>query len=190
MMTLGRTALGAITTLGHRIGQRFKYDTPWAFTTSSGLAGGFMDIGVGGGSLYVANSSSGEKGTLRYAQTGLSYGPVPATLSYSTSDMWSTGVGHIRGSKSVLSLGDLKGGMCVLSMASGLTSNLAASGALIFLGIPVPLAITGAIELILGGLMSARACGLLVGRIKGVDTGIALMGGYATTSALLDRIFS
>lgn len=185
MMTL------KVTTLGQRIMQRFKYETPWTFSTSSGVSGSIGFWGLGGASLYMANTSSGEKGTLRCVNTGLSLGLLPVSGEGSTADMWSKG--SLRSSQSTLSFDDLKGPFCVLSGALGDTTRQVdgLSGSCFFLGFPSGLPLfSGAIEMILGGLLTARAVGMLAGKFKGADAGISLMAGYATSIALLDRIFS
>jgi len=162
-----------------RMLNHFNHTTPWTFTTSSGISGGLAVIGVAGGTLYLTNGSSGELKNLHYLSGGLSLGPLPGSFGLSTSDMWSKGLGSIRAPKPSLTADELTGPMCVISgslafMGEGL------SGSMYFLGFPMGLALLGgAIEILISGLLTARAFGVMVGHFSGVDASVSLLPGYA-----------
>ncbi len=167
-----------MSSLENRLMTHFSHKTPWTFTTSAGLSAGVSVVGVSGGALYLANASSGEQKTLHYFGGGLSVGLLPASVSLSTASMWSTGVGTIRAASDALTFDDMRGPMCVLSGAISEAEGL--SGSMFFLGFPIALALAGgAIEILLSGLTTARAFGVLVGHIQGVDAGVSLLPGYA-----------
>jgi hypothetical protein len=161
----------------------FNHTTSWRFTSSAGLSGGGYNIGAGGGSLDLANTSTREEHTLRYFGAGVSIG-APAGIALSTSSMWSAGLGSIRAKTPSLSFDDLKGPMCILSAGAsmvGLPDGL--SGSAYFLGFPALDIVTGLIggpiTTLTNSLTAARAFGLMVGRFKGLDLSISLMTGYA-----------
>jgi len=165
----------------------FTASSPWEFTSSGGGSLSISVFGASGGVLYLKNASTGAEKKLYYGIVGGTVGPLPFGGSYSTSDMWSKGVGKIRArTPDPLTFDDMTGPMCVVSgSAVGGTSTLGQgmSGSIYFLGIPTLPAITSfpiplVINWIATGAISASAIGLMVGRAKGADAGLSVEVGY------------
>jgi hypothetical protein len=95
--------------------------------------------------------------------------------------MWSTGVGSIMSANPSLSFDDMKGPMCVLSGTLSIPSAAEGlSGSLYFLGFPLGMILlSGAVEIVISGLLTARAFGTMVGHFHGADAGLSLQPGYA-----------
>jgi hypothetical protein len=168
----------ALSIFAGEVKKHYHVTTPWKFTTSAGISGGLSLVGVAGGSLYLKNYDTKEEGRIRYGGVGVGISPLPGSLTFSTTDMWSKGLGSVYAAKGPLTLDDMRGPMCVLGGAISYAEG--GSGSIYFLGFPVALALLGgAIEIILSGLLTARACGFMVGNVIGVDAGISLLPGYA-----------
>ena len=174
-------------TVNRIVDEIFTRSSPWEFTSSAGGSLSIAVFGASGGALYLKNNQSGEEKKLYYGIIGGSVGPLPFGGSYSTPDMWSTGIGKIRTrAAGALTFSDMTGAMCVLSGAFvGGTATLGqgASSSIYFLGIPtVPALESFPFPLVLNwiatGATQAKAIGMMVGRAKGADAGISVEIGY------------
>ncbi len=165
----------------------FTRSSPWKFSSSGGGSLSIAVFGAGGGVLYLTNTDSGEEKKLYYGIVGGSVGPLPFGGSYSTSDMWSKGIGQIRArSTGPLSFSDMVGPMCVVSgsaVGGMATLGQGMSASIYFLGIPTLPALTSfpiplVINWIATGATAANAIGMMIGRAKGADAGISVEIGY------------
>ena len=163
----------------------FEHKTAWQFTSSSGGSLGGWSIGGGGGTLYLANTSTREERTLRYFAGGASLGPLAGGGSFSTADMWSVGLGNIRAARESLAFGDMKGPMCILGLSGAGMASVpeGLSLSMYFLGFSVVSGLTsllgGPLVALLNGLTAATAFGMMAGHIKGTDVGLSLQTGWA-----------
>jgi hypothetical protein len=172
--------------LGNRIFKEiFTVSSPWTFTSSAGLSLGALEVGASGGILYLKNGDEEQK--LIYGIAGASIGPLPAGGSFSTPDMWSTGLGNIRSrAKTPLTFDDMTGAMCVVSgsaVGGAATLGQGLSTSIYFLGIPALPAIMSfpfplVLNWIVTGALEAKAIGMMAGRAKGADLGISVQVGY------------
>lgn len=170
------------------INDLFTVSTPWSFSTSGGGSASALVFGVSGGVLYLKNDNTKEEKKLWYGAGGASVGPLPGGGSFSTPDMFSSGVGHIRGrTEGALTFDDLTGPICILSVAAvggTATAVQGGSASIYFMGVPTFYAITNvAVPLVLNWIatsaMSARAIGMMYGRALGADAGVSIEIGYA-----------
>jgi hypothetical protein len=174
-------------TIKRIVDEVFTRSSPWEFTSSGGGSLSVAVFGAGGGVLYLKNNDSGQEKKLYYGVAGGSVGPLPFGGSYSTPDMWSTGIGKIRTrADGPLAFGDMTGPMCVLSgsLVGGMATLMEGmSSSIYFLGIPTLPALESfpfplVLNWIATGATTAKAIGLMVGRAKGADAGISVEIGY------------
>jgi hypothetical protein len=165
----------------------FTRSTPWEFTSSAGLSLSVAVIGGAGGMLEMKQGGDDKTYRLYYGIIGGSIGPLPFGGSFSTPDMWSTGVGKIRArTDAPLTFSDMTGPMCVVSgsfVGGTATFGQGLSTSIYFLGVPAIPALTSfAIPMVVNwiatGATQARALGMMVGRAIGADAGISVEVGY------------
>jgi hypothetical protein len=174
-------------TLKRVVDEVFTRSSPWEFTSSGGGSLSAVVFGASGGLLYLKNNDSGQEKRLYYGVVGGSVGPLPAGGSYSTPDMWSTGLGKIRTrADGPLTFDKMTGAMCVLSgslVGGTATFMQGLSSSIYFLGIPaLPALESFPLPLVLNwiatGAVYANAIGMMVGRAQGADAGISVEIGY------------
>lgn len=167
----------------------FTYSTPWTFTGSAGLGGGALGMTGGGGYVDVRNTQNpldGGRIDFIAGGGGLGLNGVDYGFSFSTSSMWSTGLGKIRArTPQPLTLEDMKGPLAIVSFAgiTGATANRGLTLTIYMLGLPGlvmigNLMVPGALHWIGSSAGSCRAIGVMAGEGAGADVGMAIMTGY------------
>ena len=168
-----------------RIKSYFPYRSSWSFSSSAGVAASVQMISGGGGKLWLQNGSK-DSGMLYFGGVGGCVSMPLPSLTWSTKDMWSTGIGCLlTRTTEALEFSDLQGVAVVASLGAAaqlFDDGGSLNGSIYFLGISAwqaPLLI-GPQGLFVAA-QNATAMGMMAGSLNGFDAGGASMwiGGAA-----------
>lgn len=159
-----------------RVKSFFPCRSNWTFSSSAGIAASVAMISGGGGKLWLQNNSA-DSGMLYFGGIGGCIGITPLpSFTWSTKDMWSTGVGCLlTRTTDNLEFSDLQGFAVVASLGAAAQlsdDGVSLNGSIYFLGIPVwrAPALIGP-QGIFVAAQNATAMGMMVGTANGLDTG-------------------
>ncbi len=167
----------------------FGFPTDWNFSGSSGAGAGLFVFSGGGGTIDFSQAGV-TKGGVSYrflgGTIGLDGGP-DFTFTFSTPTMWSAGVGNIRSrTADPLTLDDFAGPMFIFSFTA--TSPVTPTGksmTIYMLGVPTIIAVGGLLypPMMLScasqAANTAKAIGVMLGDVVGVDASVTIAPGYA-----------